>query len=362
MAIVDNFLRRQWDHELGAQTLTPIQPLSDRLRTWCRLTGKTIDLYVGDVTDYDFLLSAIRAVEPDTIVHFAEQRSAPYSMIDRKHAVFTQVNNVVGTLNVLFAMRETLPNGHLIKLGTMGEYGTPNIDIEEGFLEVEHRGRKDVLPYPKQPGSIYHLSKVHDSHNILFACRAWKLRSTDLNQGVVYGVETDETQMDQRLATSFHYDEVFGTALNRFCVQAVAGIPLTVYGRGGQTRGFLNLRDTLRCVELATLNPPAAGEYRVFNQFTESFSILQLAELVKEQGAKLGLAVEVEHLENPRIEAEQHYYNPRHQKLIDLGLVPHLLSDVLLVSMLNRVKDQVHRIKKEIIRPHVRWSRTSPSE
>jgi UDP-sulfoquinovose synthase len=249
-----------------------------------------------------------------------------------------------------------LPPG---QAGYDGEYGTPNIDIEEGFLEVVYKGRKDVLPYPTQPGSIYHLSKVHDSHNILFACRAWKLRSTDLNQGVVYGIETDETQMDARLATSFHYDEVFGTALNRFCVQAVAGIPLTVYGRGGQTRGFLNLRDTLRCVELATLNPPASGEYRVFNQFTESFSVLQLAELVKEQGAKLGLPVEIEHLENPRVEAEHHYYNPRHQKLIDLGLVPHLLSEVLLVSMLNRVKDQADRIKKEIIRPHVRWSRTS---
>jgi UDP-sulfoquinovose synthase len=245
-----------------------------------------------------------------------------------------------------------------VKLGTMGEYGTPNIDIEEGFIEIEYKGRKDVLPYHKQAGSFYHLTKVHDSHNILFACRVWKLRSTDLNQGVVYGIETDETQLDPRLATSFHYDEVFGTALNRFCVQAVSGVPLTVYGQGGQTRGFLDIRDTLRCVELSILNPPQAGEYRVFNQFTETFNVLELARMVEAEGKKLGLEVEVQHLDNPRVEKEQHYYNPKHTKLIELGLRPHLLSDVLLESMLQRVREYAHRIKKDIILPHVSWSGT----
>jgi UDP-sulfoquinovose synthase len=279
-------------------------------------------------------------------------------MIDHNRAVFTQANNLTGTLNVLWAMRECAPECHLVKLGTMGEYGTPNIDIEEGFIEIEYRGRKDVLPFPKQAGSFYHLSKVHDSHNILFACRAWKLRSTDLNQGVVYGIETDETQLDERLATSFHYDEVFGTALNRFCVQAVTGIPLTVYGQGGQTRGFLNIRDTLRCVELAVLNPPKAGEYRVFNQFTETFNVLGLAEMVQREGNKLGLKVKIQHLKNPRVEAEQHYYNPVHRKLIDLGLAPHLLSDVLLDSMLIRIREFAPRVKKDIILPHVRWDGT----
>jgi len=237
----------------------------------------------------------------------------------------------------------------------MGEYGTPNIDIEEGFIEIEYKGRKDVLPYPKQAGSFYHLTKVHDSHNILFVCRAWKLRSTDLNQGVVYGMETDETGLDERLATSFHYDEVFGTALNRFCVQAVAGIPLTVYGRGGQTRGFLNIRDTLRCVELSILNPPQAGEYRVFNQFTETFNVLALAQMVKAQSEKLGLKVQINHLKNPRVEAEQHYYNPKHTKLIELGLQPRLLSDELLQSMVKRVQEHAHRIKRDIILPQVTW-------
>src|SRR5438876_2321164 len=277
VAIVDNFLRRLWDHELGAQTLTPIRPLTDRVRVWQNVTGKTIELFVGDVADYDFLASAFKSFEPDAVVHFAEQRSAPYSMIDRKHAVFTQANNVVGTLNVLFAIREFSPNCHLIKLGTMGEYGTPNIDIEEGYIAIEHNGRKDVVPFPKQPGSFYHLSKVHDSHNIMFACKTWGLRATDLNQGIVYGQETPETTLHPDLATRFDYDAVFGTVLNRFVVQASAGYPLTVYGKGGQTRGMLDIRDTLSCVELALSNPAAAGEYRVFNQFTESWSVMDLA-------------------------------------------------------------------------------------
>jgi len=355
VAIVDNFVRRQWDHELSAQTLTPIQPLSDRLRSWCRLTGKTIDLFIGDVTDYDFLLTTLQGFKPDTIVHFAEQRSAPYSMIDRKHAVFTQVNNVVGTLNVLFAMREAMPNCHLVKLGTMGEYGTPNIDIEEGYITIEHNGRKDILPYPKQPGSFYHLSKVHDSHNIMFTCKIWGLRATDLNQGVVYGTMTDEVALDEALINRFDYDDVFGTVLNRFCVQAAIGQPLTVYGKGGQTRGFLDIRDTVRCVELACLNPSAAGECRVYNQFTEHFSVLDLAHKVQHAGKVLGLNVEIDHIPDPRVEAEQHYYNARHSKLIDLGLQPHTLSDSLLDSMVNIAVKYRDRVDPALMLPQVNW-------
>lgn len=355
VAVLDNFAKRRWEMELNVEPLIPILTLHDRVRVWKEISGATLDLFVGDLRNYEVVKNVIQAFQPEAVVHYGEQPSAPYSMMDHNRAVFTQTNNIVGTLNLLWALRDLAPACHLVKLGTMGEYGTPNIDIEEGFLEIEYKGRKDVLPYPKQPGSIYHLSKAHDSHNILFACRAWKLRSTDLNQGVVYGIETDETQLDERLATSFHYDEVFGTALNRFSVQAVAGIPLTVYGKGGQTRGFLNLRDTLRCVELAILNPPQAGEYRVFNQFTETFSVLQLAELVKTQGERLGLEVKIQHLENPRVESEEHYYQARHQKLVDLGLVPHLLSDVLLTSMLERVRKHASRVKPDIIQPHVTW-------
>ena len=355
VAIVDNFARRQWDHELGVQTLTPIRPLAERLRVWQELTGETMELFVGDVMEYDFLSSVIQSFEPEAVIHFAEQRAAPYSMIDRKHAVFTQVNNVVGTLNLLFALREFQPDCHLVKLGTMGEYGTPNIDIEEGYITIEHNGRRDTVPYPKQPGSFYHLSKVHDSHNIMFACKAWGLRATDLNQGVVYGTMTDEVALSEALINRFDYDDVFGTVLNRFCVQAAIGYPLTVYGKGGQTRGFLDIRDTVRCVEIACLNPAARGECRVFNQFTEQFSVLDLAHMVQAAGKHLGLKVEVDHLADPRVEAEEHYYNARHSKLIELGLKPHLLSDSLLDSLMNVAMKYRDHIDATVMLPRVNW-------
>jgi UDP-sulfoquinovose synthase len=355
VAIVDSFVRRQWDHELGVQTLTPIRPLSERLKVWQELTGKTIELFVGDVTDYEFLSSTIRDFDPDAVVHFAEQRAAPYSMIDRKHAVFTQVNNIVGTLNLLFALREFKPDCHLVKLGTMGEYGTPNIDIEEGYIAIEHNGRKDVLPYPKQPGSFYHLSKVHDSHNIMFACRTWGLRATDLNQGVVYGTLTEEVGLDDALINRFDYDEIFGTVLNRFCVQAAIGHPLTVYGKGGQTRGYLHIRDTVRCIEIACLTPACPGECRVFNQFTEQFSVLGIARMVKAASKKLGLNVDIDHLPTPRVEAEEHYYNAKHSKLIDLGLEPHLLSESILDSLINVALKYQDRIDASLFLPQVDW-------
>jgi UDP-sulfoquinovose synthase len=355
VAILDNFARRTWDLELGVESLTPIRPLRERVALWEELSGRHIPVHVVDLNNYHALADVIATEEPEAVVHYAEQRAAPYSMIDREHAVFTQVNNVVGTLNLLFALKELRPSCHLVKLGTMGEYGTPNIDIEEGFLEIEHKGRRDVLPFPKQPGSFYHLSKVHDSHNIMFCCRVWGLRSTDLNQGVVYGTLTPEIARHPGLINRFDYDEVFGTALNRFCVQAAIGYPLTVYGRGGQTRGFLDIRDTVRCIELAVANPPEAGEYRVFNQFTEQFSVGELAEKVGVAGAKLGLRVEVQHLPNPRVEREEHYYNATHSRLLDLGLRPHLLSDSLLDSLLGIAVDHRDRVREETIFPRVNW-------
>jgi UDP-sulfoquinovose synthase len=358
VAIVDNFVRRQWDHELGAQTLTPIRSLSERVKAWHDLTGRTIDCFVGDVADYEFLSSIVEEYEPQAVIHFAEQRSAPYSMIDRKHAVFTQVNNVVGTLNLLFALRELQPDCHLIKLGTMGEYGTPNIDIEEGYITIDHNGRKDTLPFPKQPGSFYHLSKVHDSHNMMFACKAWGLRATDLNQGVVYGTLTEEVALDEALINRFDYDEVFGTVLNRFCAQAAIGHPLTVYGKGGQTRGFLDIRDTVRCIEIACLNPASRGECRVFNQFTEQFSVLQLAQMTQAAAKQMGLTVDIDHLPDPRVEAEEHYYNAKHSKLIDLGLTPHLLSNALLDSLLNIALKYRERIDPSLMLPRVNWRST----
>ncbi|MCA2940502.1 MAG: NAD-dependent epimerase/dehydratase family protein [Microcystis aeruginosa Ma_QC_Ch_20071001_S25] len=357
VGILDSLVRRYWDLQLGCDTLTPIAPISHRIQRWQDLTGKSLDLFVGDINNYDFLIQSLRQFQPDAIVHFGEQRSAPFSMIDREHAVLTQVNNVVGNLNILYAMKEEFPEAHLVKLGTMGEYGTPNIDIEEGYITIEHNGRKDTLPYPKQPGSMYHLSKVHDSHNIHFACRMWGLKATDLNQGVVYGVLTEETGMDEMLINRLDYDGVFGTALNRFCIQAAIGHPLTVYGKGGQTRGFLDIRDTVRCLELAIANPAQSGEFRVFNQFTELFSVGDLALMVKKAGSALGLNVEINNLDNPRIELEEHYFNAKNTKLLDLGLQPHYLSDSLLDSLLNFATKYKNRVDMNHILPKVTWKR-----
>lgn len=355
VGILDSLVRRHWDMELCSDTLTPIAPIQTRLQRWKDLTGKDIDLFIGDINNYAFLVQALNQFKPDSVVHFGEQRSAPFSMIDREHAVLTQSNNVIGNLNLLYAIHENCPDCHLVKLGTMGEYGTPNIDIEEGYITIEHNGRKDTLPYPKQPGSFYHLSKVHDSHNIHFACKIWGLRATDLNQGIVYGVLTEETGMDELLINRLDYDGVFGTALNRFCIQAAVGHPLTVYGSGTQTRALLDIRDTVRCVELAIRNPADQGQFRVFNQFTEMFSVKDLAMMVKQAGTAMGMNIEVNNLENPRVEIEEHYFNAKNTNLLDLGLQPHLLSDSLLDSLLNFAVKYKHRVDETQIMPKVNW-------
>lgn len=356
VTIVDNLARRKWDKELYSNSLTPIATLEERVQRWKQLTGKTIRTYIGDLNHYDFLCEVMRQVKPEAFVHFAEQRSAPYSMIDREHAIFTQVNNVVGTLNVAYAIRELAPDCHLIKLGTMGEYGQPNIDIEEGYIEIEHNGRKDVLPFPKQPGSFYHLSKVHDSYNLMFICRIWGLRVTDLNQGVVYGLHTEETRLDPVLINRLDYDGIFGTALNRFLIQAAVGHDLTVYGSGGQTRGFLNITDTVRCIEITAENPADRGEFRVFNQFTEEFSVLDLAEKVKRVVEEEGLPVKIANLENPRIEKETHYYNAKNTKLQDLGLEPNLLTDDVLHDIFRSVVEHKDRVIASNVLTNVKWS------
>jgi len=356
VAVCDSLIRRRYDDELQVESLVPIHPLGERIRAWHEVSGHAMPVYEGDLTDPVFTHHMIEDYGPDTIVHFAEQRSAPYSMIDQAHAVHTQVNNVVGNLNVLYAIADLNRDIHLVKLGTMGEYGTPNIDIEEGWLDVTHKGRTDRVLFPKRPGSFYHLSKVHDSHNIEFACRIWGVRATDLNQGIVYGVETDETVLDDRLATRFDYDAVFGTVLNRMVCQAVLEEPLTVYGSGQQTRGMLNIRDTVECIKIASENPAAAGEFRVFNQFTEQMSVEEIAGTIV--GAYPG-ACTVEHLDNPRVEAESHYYNAAHSGLIELGLQPHLLEETLIDSLFDIVKRYRDRVDTQALLPTVRWRETN---
>ncbi len=352
VAVLDSSVRRQYDEELGSGSLVPIESLRTRVKAWERVSGERLPVYHGDLCDADFTYEAIRSFRPEAVVHFAEQRAAPYSMIDRKHAVYTQVNNVVGTLNLMYAIGEIDRDIHIVKLGTMGEYGQPNIDIEEGWLEVEHKGRKDRVLYPKKPGSFYHLSKVHDSHNLEFGCRIWRLRVTDLNQGVVYGQETEQTVLDPQLATRLDYDAVFGTVLNRFAIQAVLGQPLTVYGGGSQTRAFLDIRDTVECIRLACENPADAGEFRVFNQATEQFSLDELAKVVANSYPG---GVEVEHIDNPRVELENHYYNFTHTALESLGLVPHLLGDTLLEQMYGVIERHRDRVDLELLQPTVQW-------
>jgi len=356
VSVVDNFSRRRWHEEAGTGSLTPIADLDARIAAWQEVSGKEIRSYVGAIEDGDFLEGVVAETRPEAVVHYGQQASAPYSMASRQKAVETQQANVIGNLNLLFAIRDLVPDCHLVKLGTMGEYGQPDIDIEEGYIEIEHKGRRDTLPFPKLPASLYHCSKVHDSTNIHFACRVWGLRATDLNQGVVYGIDTAETEGDERLITRFDYDEIFGTVLNRFCLQAVIGHPLTVYGAGHQTRGFLNIRDTIACVELAVANPAERGDFRVFNQFTEQFSVLELAGLVKQAGEHLGYAVEIQHYENPRVEKEEHYYNAIHTKLLDLGLEPTLLGEELVESMIHIIERYKGNTIEASIDPHTRWN------
>src|SRR5579872_3360958 len=344
VAVLDNFARRGYDSELGVESLVPIEPLQSRIAVWRELTGKEIGCYIGDLCDAQFAYQVVEDFRPSAVVHFAEQRAAPYSMIDRRHAVYTQQNNVVGTLNLLYAIAEIDRDIHLVKLGTMGEYGTPNIDIEEGWLDIEHNGRRDRVLFPKRPGSFYHLSKVHDSHNIEFACRIWDLRATDLNQGVVYGADTEQTKLDPRLATRFDYDGVFGTVLNRMTIQAVLGHPLTVYGNGSQTRGLINIVDTVECIRLASENPADRGEFRVFNQMTESLSIRQIAETI---AGEFPGECTIEHVDNPRVELE------------DLGLKPTLLSTTLIDHLFDVVERHRDRVDLAAIMPTVKWRETT---
>lgn len=353
--LVDNYLRRDMAAQRDLPTLFPTPSLEERVQHWRAVSGRSIDVRVGDICDYAFLVDVFRAFAPDTVIHYAEQPSAPYSMLGQEEAQKTLVNNLNGTLNVAYAVKETNPDIHIIKLGTMGEYGTPNIDIEEGFIDIEHKGRKGRFLFPRQAGSLYHTTKIQDTDLLYFYVRSWGLRVTDLMQGPVYGLFTDEMQGDDRLFTCFAYDEVFGTVLNRFIVQAVAGVPLTVYGKGGQTRGYLNIKDTLQCVALAADNPVKQGELRVFNQFTEVFSVLQLAEMVRAAADQLGIAVEVQNLPNPRVEAEEHYYNPVHHGLRELGLEPHLLTTDGLAEIMEQVRRYENRIRKDIILPKVSW-------
>jgi UDP-sulfoquinovose synthase len=356
VALADNYLRRRLCREEQVNFLYEVPDLGERAALWQSVSGHRIAVHIGDLNEWDFVADVFEKFDPHAVVHYAEQPAAPYSMLNRKAATLTLKNNLTVTANVIFAVREFCPDAHIVKLGTMGEYGTPNIDIEEGWLEVEHKGRQHKFLYPRQAGSLYHTTKIMDTDLLWFYVRTWELRVTDLMQGPVYGIFTDETKKNERLLPFFNYDEIFGTVLNRFVVQAVVGYPLTVYGQGGQTRGYLNIKDTLNCVRLSVENPVEPGELRIFNQFTESFSVNELADRVKAAGAELGLSVEIQHVENPRIEAEVHYYNPEHTGLMELGLDPHYLTKEVLVAMMQIVLKYKNQIKADQIYRNVKWN------
>lgn len=357
VTVVDNYMRRELSKQHDAMPLVSPPLLPERCSLWKEATGLEIKHAIGDVADYDFLSSVVRECAPDSIIHYAEQRSAPFSMKGFKEAQLTLLNNLSTTLTLAWVVMNESPNSHIIKLGTMGEYGTPNIDIEEGWIDVQHNGRTQKFLYPRQGSSLYHTSKINDTDMLWLYVRMAGLRVTDLMQGPVYGIFTDEVPEESKLLPVFDYDDIFGTVINRFAAQCAVATPLTVYGKGGQTRGFLNLRDTLQALRLVAEHPAEPGEMRILNQFTEKFSIIELAYMMQKAASELGVKVEVAHLENPRIEEEEHYYNPTCQGLTDLGLKPTLLTEPVLHEMIKYSLDHADRINKDLIMPRVRWAR-----
>lgn len=368
VTVVDNYFRRNACTELDVGMLYPAPTLVERAKIWHELTGKEIKVVIGDLSDAEVMRSLFKgdfqyawAVNdhfsgpPETIIHYAEQPSAPYSLLNYKYANITIQNNLLVTNNLVFALKDFSRDTHVIHVGTMGEYGTPNIDIEEGWLAIEHKGRKDRFLFPRQASSLYHTTKIMDTDLMWFGVRMWDLKITDLMQGPVYGLETEDSSIDDRLRTIFNYDEIFGTIVNRFIVQAVVGYPLTVYGKGGQTRGYLNINDTLQCVHMSEKTLAKKGELRIFNQIMETFSANELAEMVKRVGDRLGHRVQIDHIENPRKEAEDHYYNPAYQGLIEIGVEPHYLTDEVMEGMFRVVERYRGNIRKDVIFRGVKW-------
>jgi UDP-sulfoquinovose synthase len=355
VAVVDNYLRRNICRDENVEPLFEVPNLHERTQIWESASGFKIHVFIGDLTQWDFVVEIFQKFTPGAVVHYAEQPAAPYSMLNRRAAMLTLQNNLTVTANLIFAVREFAPEAHIVKLGTMGEYGTPNIDIEEGWIDIKHKGRSQKFLYPRQASSLYHTTKIMDTDLLWFYVRMWGIRVTDLMQGPVYGLLTDENDKYPELYPFFNYDELFGTVLNRFIVQAVAGYPLTVYGKGGQTRGYLDIRDTLQCVRLSLENPPDAGELRIFNQFVETFTVNELAEKVRRVGDKFDLNVQIKSIENPRKELEEHYYNPAHTGLLDLGLSPHYLTDDQLSILIKNIIKYKDRIKKDAIFSGIKW-------
>lgn len=354
---IDNYSRRTIAMQTSSEALIETPNLEERAKIFKAVSGKEVHVSIGDLKDFRFIEQHVKDFQPDAVVHYAEQPSAPYSLRGYDEAHYTLKNNLEVTHNLIWAILKHKPDCHIVKLGTMGEYGTPNIDIEEGWLEIEHKGRKDKFLFPRAAGSLYHTTKVLDTDLLWFYVRTFDLKVTDLMQGPVYGLSTAESDLDERLLPNFHYDDIFGTVVNRFLIQAVAGVPLTVYGKGGQIRGYLNLKDTLQCVDLAINNPAKERELKIYNQLTETFTVNELAEKVQQAGALLGIDVEVKSIPNPRREAEEHYYNPKNTGLLELGLQPNYMTAEVLAGMMKVAMKYKDNIIEEKIFPRVKWNK-----
>jgi UDP-sulfoquinovose synthase len=349
---VDNYVRRQhWDQyklvrysdavpNQHNKPLYDVKPAHERLQAWQQVTGKHVPFLNVDLTDFHAVMNMMSDQRPDAIVHFAEQRSAPFSFLSPHHALETIQNNTFSTYNLLEAIARVNPNIHLIKLGTMGEYGyTPHKDIiPEGEID-----------FPKRPNSPYHMTKCMDSIALEMMRRIYKLRVTDLHQGIVYGIQTDETSMDRALYNRFDYDGIWGTVLNRFCVQVLIGQPLSVYGAGGQSRGIISIKDAIQCVEISIRNPPEPGMMEVRNQLTEIMTVNQMAEAVTKAAEKLDIKVAVDHVYNPRLENENHDLKVGFGKFVTLGLKGNLLSDTLINTELRFLSEFRSEINADLL-------------
>ncbi len=355
VTIVENFAKRRQMEQLQVRPLLPLSRPEERAEKWKDATGLSIEIKLGDVGDPDFMKHVLLSTSPDAIIHCAGQASSSFSMLDRDRAVETQRDAVAGTLTLLFAMRNYCPGAHLVKIGSMAEFGAPNFDIEEGYLDVEHNGRFDRVPFPKRPPSFHHIAQAQDAMNIQFASETWKLRSTVLHTGVAYGVDPTESRGFPELATQFCYDDIFGSVVHRFFAEAVAGVPLTVYGNGENNVPIVAVDDVTSAIALAVDHPAAIGEYRPMNLFTEVYSLNGLAEAIARASGKCGIDATIKRISDPRSQRGNAYYKPKNAHLRALGLLPSMLSDTA-THLIQKLQMHEKEINQGYFAPKVSWS------
>lgn len=357
IVLVDNLVTRKLVKSVGSRSLVPIKSMKERVESYEKITGQNnLEFVFADARDPETVDRIFAKYLPSSVVHLAQQRSAPFSMIDQEHALYSQLNNIATNMNIVHALARHTPSAHLLKMGSMGEYGTPGIEISEGEMEVERKGRTAKIMFPPAGQSWYHLSKIFDTFNVKLANKLFGLTATDIMQGVVYGVRVDET-VDDALATRFDFDSNWGTVINKYVVQSVLLNKLLIYGKGKQKRGFLSLYDSINCLTLLLENPPAKGEYRIVNQLDEIYDTLELARKVQAIGKEFGIEAELESIENPRVEKEEHYYEVEHNVLPSLGFKREKELDRVLFEIFEAVIKNKERAEgmENLVYPNVSW-------